>query len=143
VHPRHGAASAAALLAAFALSGASVAAQAPLAATLGTPFTLHVGQSALLASLHVTLAALEPQGECPDHRAECVAVSPPQAELDIADGTAAPVHLVLMLPGNQSAPSHAGRWRVQAVDVTPFPFTRADIAAHRAAVTLLISAPAL
>ena len=111
---------------------------------MGSPFTLHVGESAQLGeSFRVTLTALEPMGECPDHRPECVAVSPPQAELDVADGSAPTVHVVLLLMGKQSAPQHAGRWRVQAVDVTPAPFTRANVAVQRAAVTLVVSAPAL
>src|SRR5882672_10120674 len=76
--------------AAMALSTAcAVTAQAAATAEFGVPFALHVGQSATLAGrVRITLTALMPQGKCPDEHTECVAVSPPQAEIDVeANGT--------------------------------------------------------
>jgi hypothetical protein len=125
----------------LALAGACAAADAPFVAEAGVPFTLHVGQSARLgASLRVTLTALQPQGECPGQRPECVAVAPPQAQLDFSEGAAASAHSVLPLLGKRSAEQHAGHWRVRVVDVAPFPFTLADAASGQASITLLVSA---
>ena len=128
----------------LALAGACAAADAPLVAEAGVPFTLHLGQSAQLgANLRVTLTALQPQGECPGHRPECVAVAPPQARLDFSDSAAAAVNILLPLPGKRSAEQLAGHWRVRVVDVAPFPFTAGDATSGQASVTLLVSAAAV
>src|SRR5262245_51916623 len=61
-----------------------------VAATVGVPFALGVGQSAILAApaLRVTLEAVAPAGECPP-RTTCTQVSPPSAQVLVSgDGRA-------------------------------------------------------
>ena len=104
----------------------------------GVPFVLHVGQSAALTGgIRITLTALTPQGACPGAHTECVAVSPPQAEVDVAENGAKPVHLVMLLPGAKSRAQAVGKWNVRIVDVTPFPLTEQDLT--RASATLLVT----
>lgn len=106
----------------------------------GVPFTLHVGQSATLGSaVRITLTALMPVGKCPGGHSECVEVSPPQAEADVAAPPAPTQHLVLPLLGRTSPQQVAGTWTVRVVDLAPFPFNDADIAAGRVAVTFLLT----
>ena len=114
-------------------------AQAAAKAELGVPFALHVGQSAALAGVvRITLTALTPQGKCPGGHTECVAVSPPQAEIDVVANGAKSEHLILLLPGSKSREQPVGKWNVSAIDVAPFPFSGEDVTSGRASATLLV-----
>ena len=114
-------------------------AQAATTAELGVPFALHVGQSAALAGgVRITLTALTPQGKCPDAHTECVAVSPPQAEIDVVANGTKREHVLLLLPGSKSREQAVGRWSVSIVGVAPFAFSEEDVTRGRASATLLV-----
>ena len=131
-----------ACVAAIGLSMAgAIAAQTQVSAQFGTPFALHVGQSAVFAGGgRITLTALTPQGTCPLAHTECVAVSPPQAEVDVEERGAKPEQLILLLPGSKSREQAAGKWTVRIVDVAPLPFNAEDVSRGRASATLLVTA---
>lgn len=111
------------------------------AAEPGVPFPLRPGQSAMLGSgMRVSLISVTPAGECPGGHSECVEVAPPQAEVDFDAPPAPSAHLVLPLLGRTSPPRQSAAWTLRAVDLAPFPFSAADVAAGRVAVTFLLSA---
>ncbi len=106
----------------------------------GVPLVLHVGQSAALTGgVRITLTALTPQGKCPGGHTECVAVSPPQAEVDVEANGAKSEHAVMLLPAAKSRAQAVGKWSVRIVDVVPFPFTEEDVSSGRASATLLVT----
>lgn len=114
-------------------------AQTATTGDVGVPFALHVGQSAALTGgVRTTLTALTPQGKCPGGHTECVAVSPPQAEIDVVANGTKPVHVILLLPGSKSREQPVGRWTVSIVDVAPFPLSEEDVTRGRASATLLV-----
>jgi hypothetical protein len=121
----------------------AINAQAQPAATaeLGVPFVLHAGQcAAFAAGVRITLIALTPVGKCPGGQTECIAVSPPQAEVELEANATRIEHLTFLLMGPNSPEQQAGNWKVRIVEVAPYPFTQQDVSLGRASATLLVTA---
>lgn len=126
------------------LFGCTKSVQAPpqpdLAATPGVPFSLKVGQSAVLAALplRLTLLSVTAAGKCPGGHVECVEVSPPTATVEIRGNAGNPARLDFPLFGSASPVQQAAGHAVRLLDASPYPILEADVAARRHTITLVV-----
>src|SRR5690242_11764314 len=105
---------------------------------VGDRFSLRVGEMETLTNgPAITWVSVAPAGNCGRGRSECVMVTPPQAEVQIVDRGVA-TRTTLLLMGPRSRAGVAGKWVVEIVGISPYPFGESDIALGRMRGTFVV-----
>ena len=104
---------------------------------VGDPFPLRVGESVeLTRGPTVTWTHASPAGTCGSGHSECVMVTPPRAEIEIAY-RGATTRLTLLLVGDRSR-GVAGEWVVDLGELAPNPFDASYVASGRLRAVLVV-----